>query len=299
MPANVLHGLEPNTSGCPLGLLEKRVLLFGRQMSRQQGGHAPNAASDGEEVSSALRALGAGSINLDVSDVIARHLSKFDVYALREAVFSRFPPTRRDSIIGNYATIIGFHKNVSNQSWSSYLASLDRPRRPLQRVQTWLYPPFEMDRTRVDLLAAKASALPCLVRFPNDKNLAMLSMHVALLDQATDPTSTGSQLDITSVFRIASSELRSDRAIVRQAIAQDGWALQYASEDLRDDRDIVRQAIAQNAMALKHASGALRNEPDLVGQAIAKNSEVLQYASETCAATAVWFAWLFYKMATR
>ena len=42
--------------------------------------------------------------------------------------------------------------------------------------------------------------------------------------------------------------LQGDREIVREAVTQNGRALQYASEALKGDREIVREAVTQNGL---------------------------------------------------
>ena len=51
----------------------------------------------------------------------------------------------------------------------------------------------------------------------------------------------------------ASEDLKGDRELVMQAIAQNGHALVFASDRLKGDREIVMQALAQNGWALRHA----------------------------------------------
>ena len=56
----------------------------------------------------------------------------------------------------------------------------------------------------------------------------------------------------------AYDELRADRAVVLQAVRQNGRALQFASEELRADRAVVLAAVRQNGSALQFASDELR-----------------------------------------
>ena len=64
-------------------------------------------------------------------------------------------------------------------------------------------------------------------------------------------------------LEFASSRLRGDRTIVREALQTDGNALQFASEDLKADRALVYQALCSGG-SLEHASQEVRDDWDFL-----------------------------------
>ena len=81
-------------------------------------------------------------------------------------------------------------------------------------------------------------------------------------------------------LQFASEELRADRAVVLQAVRQNGLALQFASDELRADRDVVLVAVRQNGSALQFASDELRADRDVALVAVRQNGSALQFASD-------------------
>lgn len=65
------------------------------------------------------------------------------------------------------------------------------------------------------------------------------------------------------VLKHASTELRSKRKIVLEAVKQIGWSLKYASSDLQNDREVVLHAVQQDGKALRFASDFLREDEEI------------------------------------
>ena len=53
-------------------------------------------------------------------------------------------------------------------------------------------------------------------------------------------------------------------AVVRAAVAQNGYALEYAAAELKADKEIVATAVAQNGHALYYAAAELKRDPALL-----------------------------------
>ena len=60
--------------------------------------------------------------------------------------------------------------------------------------------------------------------------------------------------EVPGLLRDAPEELKADRELVREAVAQNGSALLFAAPELRADRELVRVAVAQNGDALAFAA---------------------------------------------
>ena len=71
----------------------------------------------------------------------------------------------------------------------------------------------------------------------------------------------------------ASQDLKSDREVVLAAVKNFGSVLQYASEDLKSDRVVVLEAVKNDGMALEYASEALRSEREVVLVAVKQTAE--------------------------
>mmetsp|Transcript_40277 Transcript_40277/g.124384 ORF Transcript_40277/g.124384 Transcript_40277/m.124384 type:complete len:427 (+) Transcript_40277:13-1293(+) len=85
-----------------------------------------------------------------------------------------------------------------------------------------------------------------------------------------------------AALQYATEELRSDKALVVQAVRIRGEALRYASAALRGDREVVIEAIAQDRLALRHASEELRADVGLLSEAmrLRERGHTLQCAVE-------------------
>ena len=82
-----------------------------------------------------------------------------------------------------------------------------------------------------------------------------------------------------TALRVASRRLRSDRAIVMEAVQKCGEALRWASLELCDDSAVVLAAVEQDPRALRWASKRLREtNRELVLYAVSRDGETVQYA---------------------
>jgi hypothetical protein len=70
--------------------------------------------------------------------------------------------------------------------------------------------------------------------------------------------------------------------LVRDAILQNPWSLQFAAEELRADRGMVRLAVTTDGLALKFAEPELCADRDIVLWAVKNNPEAWVYASPKC-----------------
>ena len=73
---------------------------------------------------------------------------------------------------------------------------------------------------------------------------------------------------------------KGDREIVKVAVKQIGYALEYASAELKGDREIVKVAVNQDGQALGYASAEMKSDLEIVTEAVAVSSEALNFASE-------------------
>lgn len=64
-------------------------------------------------------------------------------------------------------------------------------------------------------------------------------------------------------LKVASEELKDNRAVVMAAVNQRGTALMYASEQLKSDYYVVLDAVRNSKMAIVHAKGGLRDDANL------------------------------------
>jgi hypothetical protein len=80
-------------------------------------------------------------------------------------------------------------------------------------------------------------------------------------------------------FSYAPVELRSDPALMMEAIKVDPMAFKFASDELRNDSGFVLEAVKVNWIALKHASRRVRSDAKVVLEALSQDFEALQYAS--------------------
>lgn len=76
------------------------------------------------------------------------------------------------------------------------------------------------------------------------------------------------------------NDLRKDVDLVRTAVVNTGYALQYAGK-FRSDRDIVILAISSFGEALEFASPELRGDINVVNIALRNNGDSLEYASDS------------------
>mmetsp|Transcript_5144 Transcript_5144/g.14509 ORF Transcript_5144/g.14509 Transcript_5144/m.14509 type:complete len:341 (-) Transcript_5144:75-1097(-) len=74
---------------------------------------------------------------------------------------------------------------------------------------------------------------------------------------------------------------RSDRDVVKAALAQTGRALEHASPELRGDRDIVRFAVKQDGHALGYAALEFKSDKELVLIAVRQDGCALQFVDES------------------
>ena len=82
-------------------------------------------------------------------------------------------------------------------------------------------------------------------------------------------------------LQFASTKLRADKEIIRQAILQNKFyiALKFASNELRADKEIVKIAVLQNESSLQFASNKLQSDSEIVKIAVYKNGWTLKFAS--------------------
>ena len=74
---------------------------------------------------------------------------------------------------------------------------------------------------------------------------------------------------------------RKDRRVVREAVRQNGLALQFASVELRTDSGIVAEAVGKNGMALKFTGPSVRADRISVFDAVESAGMALRYADDT------------------
>lgn len=74
--------------------------------------------------------------------------------------------------------------------------------------------------------------------------------------------------------------IRNTRAVVLEAVRQDGFALEYVSEALRNDLEVVLTAVRQDGNSLQDASAELQNNRDVVLAAIRQNGFAYEYVGE-------------------
>ncbi|CAJ1431773.1 unnamed protein product [Effrenium voratum] len=74
-------------------------------------------------------------------------------------------------------------------------------------------------------------------------------------------------------------DFQSDLEVVKAAVADSGYALQFASEELKDNAEVVKAAIFEQPQSLEHASARLRGDTEVVRLAVAKDGYALRYAS--------------------
>jgi hypothetical protein len=79
-------------------------------------------------------------------------------------------------------------------------------------------------------------------------------------------------------------KLRSDRDVALAAVAQDGDALQMTG--LRGDAEVVRAAVANSPFAIQYASEAMRADVGLLVLAARQNAKVLKAAATPAARAA-------------
>jgi|GEM_PF-2571814 len=82
------------------------------------------------------------------------------------------------------------------------------------------------------------------------------------------------------VLQLAKQELQKDREVVLAAVRQDGFALRYASKELQADREVVLAALGQDGEALRCASKELQADREIVLEAVRNNGNSLEFASE-------------------
>ena len=85
--------------------------------------------------------------------------------------------------------------------------------------------------------------------------------------------------EVGYALQYASEELRGDPDIVMIAVSKSGCALQYATEELRCNRKIVIGAVSQNGHALQYATDDLRSDVEIVMTAVSKSGHSLEHAA--------------------
>lgn len=60
----------------------------------------------------------------------------------------------------------------------------------------------------------------------------------------------------------------------------DSSALKYASNELKEDKEVVLNAVANHMNALKHASNELKKDKEVVLKAVCSDGRSLEYAPE-------------------
>ena len=81
-------------------------------------------------------------------------------------------------------------------------------------------------------------------------------------------------------LQFAHEDLKKDRAVVLAAVGQDGLALEFVQEDLKEDREVVLEAVGQNGKALQFAHEELKKNRDVVLEAVRQNGWALEFAHE-------------------
>jgi hypothetical protein len=76
------------------------------------------------------------------------------------------------------------------------------------------------------------------------------------------------------------AKFTSDKEIVKKAIQNWAYAIQFAGENLKDDKELVLIAVSEIGGALEYASERLRNDREVVLKAISMDSDAIDYASE-------------------
>lgn len=77
----------------------------------------------------------------------------------------------------------------------------------------------------------------------------------------------------------ASEELRGDAEVVREAVRQDGWALECAAASFQEDRETVLEAVRQDGWVLELAAESLRADREVVLAAVGRANS-LRYAAD-------------------
>jgi len=81
-------------------------------------------------------------------------------------------------------------------------------------------------------------------------------------------------------LEFASAELQRDASIVLEAVKQDWQALNWASEELLGDVAFMMEAVKQNWQAMQHASVELKGDASILMEAVQQNGAALYHASE-------------------
>ena len=75
--------------------------------------------------------------------------------------------------------------------------------------------------------------------------------------------------------------MKNNKAVVMEAVKQNGNALELAGESMRNDKAVVMEAVKQDPYALRFAGDALKNDKDVVMEAVKQDPLALEYAGET------------------
>jgi hypothetical protein len=85
-----------------------------------------------------------------------------------------------------------------------------------------------------------------------------------------------------AALKLASDDLRGEKAIVLQVLAQNGAALKWASTELQADKEVALVAVRTHVSALKYATYAVRNDRTVVLEATRNDYRSFQFATEIC-----------------
>jgi hypothetical protein len=77
----------------------------------------------------------------------------------------------------------------------------------------------------------------------------------------------------------AQSNVRKNKAVVREAVVRQSFALCFADVDLRDDTEFVMELVEKNGLALQYASKRLKMNMMIVEAAVKQNPNALVFAS--------------------
>jgi hypothetical protein len=80
-------------------------------------------------------------------------------------------------------------------------------------------------------------------------------------------------------LQFATENLKKDENVVKNAVNQNGMALQFAIENLKKEKNVVIEAVKKTGMALQFASDNLREDEDVVIEAVKQNGMALQFTT--------------------
>lgn len=86
--------------------------------------------------------------------------------------------------------------------------------------------------------------------------------------------------DATWVLAYASTDLKENKDLIKEAVKRDGQILYYASEDIRDNKEIVLIAVEQKWLILKYVSYRLRSDKDVILTALKKSEKAKQFITK-------------------